>query len=193
MALRPWKKLSEAVVATNPWWTYRRDRCLLPGGTEGEYHYVHTGGSSMVLPLGTDGRILLVNQYRYLMRRESLEFPCGSVKEGSTHEQTAREELIEETGYRAGTLREIGAFNPYNGVTDEMCRVYLGTALVHVGSAPEETEEFELMWLSPQEIESRIRDGSLWDGMTVAAWALARDLVEPQGGADRGVFGEFSP
>ena len=176
MALRPWKKLSEAVVATNPWWTYRRDRCLLPGGTEGEYHYVHTGGSSMVLPQGADGRILLVNQYRYLMSRESLEFPCGSVKSGSTHERTAREELIEETGYSAGTLRAIGAFNPYNGVTDEMCRVYLGTGLRHVGSAPEESEEFELLWLSPQEIEIRIRDGSLWDGMTIAAWALARGL-----------------
>ena len=99
MALRPWTKLKEYTVATNPWWTYRRDACLLPGGAEGEYHYVHTNGSSMVIPVAADGRLLLVNQFRYLMRRESLEFPCGSVKEGATHERTAREELAEETGY----------------------------------------------------------------------------------------------
>jgi 8-oxo-dGTP pyrophosphatase MutT (NUDIX family) len=177
VALRPWKKLDESVVVANPWWTYKRDRCLLPAGTEGVYHYVHTNGSSMVIPVGTDRKLLLVNQYRYLMGRESLEFPCGSVKDGATYEQTAREELTEETGFKAGTLREIGQFNPYNGVTDELCRVYLAAELLHVGSAPEETEEFEFLWQSPAELESRIRDGSLWDGMTIAAWALVRDLV----------------
>ena len=175
MALRPWKKLKESVVITNPWWTYKRDACLLPGGTEGEYHYVHTNGSSMVIPVGKDGRLLLVNQYRYLMHRESLEFPCGSVKDGFTHERTAREELTEETGYRPGVLQEIGAFNPYNGVTDEMCRVYVARELVQVGTAPEVTEEFESFWLSPREIDQRIRDGSLWDGMSIAAWAVARE------------------
>jgi 8-oxo-dGTP pyrophosphatase MutT (NUDIX family) len=55
----------------------------------------------MVVPIVGDGSMLLVNQYRYLVGRESMEFPCGSVKEGSTHEETARHELEEETGYSA--------------------------------------------------------------------------------------------
>jgi len=77
----------------NPYWTYKRDTFELPSGRPGEYHYVHTNGSSMVVPIVGDGSMLLVNQYRYLVGRESMEFPCGSVKEGSTHEETARHEL----------------------------------------------------------------------------------------------------
>ncbi|MCK5572232.1 MAG: NUDIX hydrolase, partial [Bacteroidetes bacterium] len=133
MPLRPWKKLSEEILARNPWWTYKKDVCELPSGKPGEYHYVHTNGSSMVIPLTKEGRVLTVKQYRYLLGRESIEFPCGSVKDSSSYDATAREELGEETGFSARTLVCVGEYNPYNGVTNEMCRVYVARGLEHVG------------------------------------------------------------
>jgi ADP-ribose pyrophosphatase len=150
----------------------------MPSGKGGEYHYVHTNGSSMVVPCQADGRILLVNQYRYLVDRESLEFPCGSVKDGATYDETARHELAEETGYSAQVLLQAGEFNPYNGITDEMCRVYLARGLQYVGGTPDETEEFELLTLGPKDIDARIHNGTIWDGMTIAAWAIVRDRLE---------------
>ena len=179
MPLSPWKKLSESVLFRNPYWTYKRDAFELPSGKPGEYHYVHTNGSSMVVPVAGDGRLLLVNQYRYLLGKESAEFPCGSVKDGSTHEETARQELSEETGYSAGILVPAGVFNPFNGVTDEMCRVYVARDLRFVGGTPDETEEFELLRLTPAEVEARIRSGAILDGMTIAAWCIARDSLRP--------------
>jgi ADP-ribose pyrophosphatase len=178
MTLQPWKKIAESDVFRNNWWTYRRDAIGLPSGKTGEYHYVHTNGSSMVVPLLPDGTLLLVNQYRYLMGRESLEFPCGSVKYGSTHDDTARLELQEETGYSAREFVRVGEFNPYNGITDEMCRVYVAGGLAHVGGIPDETEEFEVVRLAPNEIDERIRRGGIWDGMTIAAWAVARGKLD---------------
>jgi ADP-ribose pyrophosphatase len=174
MALKSWKKLSEKIMFRNPWWTYRRDTFELPSGRPGEYHYVHTEGSSMVVPVLNDGSLVLVNQYRYLMGKESIEFPCGSVKEGATHDGTARDELGEETGYSAKRLDMVGEFNPYNGVTDEMCRVYVARGLDYVGGTPDETEEFEIVRMTPGELDERIRAGVVWDGMTIAAWAIAR-------------------
>jgi len=174
MALKSWKKLSESIVHGNPWWTYKRDDFELPSGKTGEYHYVHTNGSSMVVPVLRDGSILLVNQYRYLRDRESVEFPCGSVKDGSSHDETARCELEEESGYFAESLAVVGEFNPYNGVTDEMCRVYLARELRYVGGRPDETEEFEIVRMTPAEIDARIGSGVIWDGMTVAAWSIAK-------------------
>ncbi len=177
MALHRWSRVSRLIQSSNPWWTYCLDTYELPSGKKGEYHLVHTNGSSMVIPLQEDGRVLLVNQYRYLVDRESLEFPCGSVKTGATYDQTAWQELAEETGYSAKTLLQVGEFNPYNGVTDEMCRVYIGRELQYVGDNPDETEEFELVALSPEEVDLKIRDGILWDGMTIAAWAIAKDRL----------------
>jgi ADP-ribose pyrophosphatase len=174
MPLKTWKKLSESIVFKNPWWTYKKDTFELSSGRPGEYHYVHTNGSSMVVPILGDETMVLVNQYRYLLNKESLEFPCGSVKDGSTHDETARQELAEETGYSAKSLVLAGEFNPYNGVTDEMCRVYVARELQYIGGTPDETEEFEIVRATPAEIDAYIGSGAVWDGMTIAAWSIAK-------------------
>lgn len=178
MALKSWIKITESILIRNPWWTYKRDAFEMPSGRGGEYHYVHTNGSSMVVPVLGDGRLVLVNQYRYLAGKESVEFPCGSVKDGSTHDETAHLELQEETGFSAKGLIRVGEFNPYNGVTNEMCRVYVARDLVYVGGTPDETEEFEIVRLAPAEIDERIRAGAIWDGMTIAAWSIANGRIQ---------------
>jgi len=174
MTLRTWKKLSESILLKNPWWTYKRDTFQLPSGKHGEYHYVHTNGSSMVIPILGDGSLVLVSQHRYLMGKESMEFPCGSVKEGSTYDETARHELNEETGYSAKEISKVGEFNPYNGVTNEMCHVFLARDLEYIGGTPDETEEFEIVLMTPAQIEEQIRTGVIWDGMTIAGWSIAK-------------------
>jgi ADP-ribose pyrophosphatase len=176
MSLRSWKRISGSVIAQNAWWTYLKDEYELPSGQRGEYHFVHTNGASMVVPVTPEGKLLLVNQYRYLCGRESVEFPCGGVKDGSSYNETAWEELREETGYTSDRLVLAGEFNPYNGVTDEICKVFIARELVFVGETPDETEEFELVPLTPSELETRIRSGAIWDGMTIAAWGIVRHV-----------------
>ncbi len=177
MSLKPWKTLSQETLYKNNWWEYRRDMFELPSGKVGEYNYVHIGGSAMTVPVMKDGRVLLVNQYRYLNNKESLEFPCGSVKEGMSHDETAWHELTEETCYSSNRFFLAGEFNPYNGVTNEICKVYIARELQHVGGVPDETEEFELVPLTAEEIDEKIRSGEIWDGMTIAAWCIVKSKV----------------
>jgi ADP-ribose pyrophosphatase len=175
--LKRWKTRSSEVVTKNPWWTYKVDRYEIPTGYLGEYHYVHTNGASMVVPVTADGKIILVNQYRYLCDRESIELPCGGVKDGATYDSTAAMELEEETGYRSDKLQRIGEFNPYNGVTDEMCAVYIAGNLIKSVAHPDATEEFETLVCSVRELDEMVGAGKIWDGMTLAAWALARNRL----------------
>ena len=177
MSLKPWKKLRQDFELGNPWWTYRKDSVVLPSGRNGEYHFVHVNGSSMVIPILDNGKMVLVKQYRYLANRESLEFPCGSVKPDSTNDDTARDELAEETGFEARKLTCVAEFNPYNGVTDEMCKVYIARDLTSMKSHRDETEEFEQVCLSRLELEEKIRTDEIWDGITLAAWALVRHRI----------------
>jgi hypothetical protein len=52
-----------------------------------------------------------------------------------------------------------------------------------VGPSPDETETIDLLPLEPKELDGFIRDGTIWDGMTIAAWSLAMPrLLNP---ADR--------
>ena len=175
--LRRWKKINTKVIHKNPWWTYKLDNFEIQDGFSGEYHYVHTNGSSMVIPITDDRKIILVNQFRYLCNRESLEFPCGSVKEGKSHLETAHSELEEETGYLANLMENVGEFNPYNGVTSEICKIFLARRLQLTVAKPDDTEEFELVFCSPEEIDVMISEKIIWDGMTLAAWMLSRQHV----------------
>ena len=178
MSISHWKPRRRTVVCENPWWTYRLDMVELPSGKQVEYHYVHTRGSAMVVPVTADGRLLLVRQYRYPQDRESLEFPGGGIEQGASAEETARAELAEETGWRAAVWEKVGSFNPFNGVTDEMCQVFVARGLEPAPDAqPDETEELERVTLSAEELDEAIRSGTVWDGMSMAAWLLARGAV----------------
>lgn len=173
--LKRLEQLSTELVTENRYWKYLMDRYTHPGGDEGEYHYVHTPGSVMVIPITDKGNLLLVRQYRYLNRREGLEFTGGGVRDGMRPEAAAASELKEEAGLVASELKLIGSFNPMNGVTDEMCSVFVATGLVTVDAAPDASEEFELVELRQDEFCDLIRHGEIWDGMTLAAFSLLRE------------------
>jgi ADP-ribose pyrophosphatase len=175
--LKHWKQLSSKILYKNPWWTYALDEFKIPDGVQGEYHYVHTNGASMIIPITAEGKIILVNQYRYLCDKESIELPCGGVKDGKSYEEMAHIELEEETGFRSKNLHYAAEFNPYNGVTDEICKIYIAKDLILTKATPDGTEEFEMLYKSPDEVESLIRTNTIWDGMTIAAWGLVRSKL----------------
>jgi ADP-ribose pyrophosphatase len=177
MSLSKWRKLTQKELFKNPWWVYRQDTFSLPNGEVGDYFYVHTNGSSIVIPVLDDGKLVMVKQYRYLRDEESLEFPCGGVKAGSNYLTSAAQELEEEAGYTATEMIQAGEFNPFNGVTNEMCRVYVARGLKHVGTKPDPTEEFEQFTFIPAEVEQRILSGEIWDGMSIAAWFIGRPKI----------------
>ena len=175
--MKPYKPISKTVVYRNPWWKYCLDQVEFPSGKQGEYHYALTNGSAMTVPIGEDGKLLLVRQYRYTGNRDSLEFPCGGLKDGTTYEETAKTELAEETGFMPEEIEVAGCFNPCNGLLNEICRVYIARKLRYAIAHPDETESFELVRLSMEEMDAYIRDGTIWDGMTLAAWAIVRPQI----------------
>ena len=167
-----WQQISRETLFDNPYYRISHDRYRRPDGEIGDYYYVDIPGSTMVVPALADGRLVLVRQYRYLMARPSLEFPAGGLPRGVDPLENAKRELREEAGYSAAHWHRLGAFAPYNGVSNEVCQVFLASELDEVPAAPEPTEEFEILSLSTEEIEQHIDRGELWDGMTVNSFYL---------------------
>ncbi len=175
--LKKWEKLAEKTFAVNKYWTYKIDRFIIDNNFEGEYHYVHTMGSTMVIPVNSDNKILLTKQYRYLNNMDSFEFPCGGVENGLSFEENAIKELREETGFSCNNLIKVGYFAPYSGVADEICYVYLAKDLFYSPLSKDLTEEFEVDFFNIDEIEQMIKDNVIWDGMTLAAWLLVKNKI----------------
>lgn len=178
--LTRWKKISSMMKYENKYWTYLIDQFTIDGSKEFEYHYVHTLGSTMIVPQLENGKFLLVEQYRYLNDMFSLEFPCGSIEKEFSKIENAKKELVEETGYSTESLVEIGFFSPYNGVGDEICTVYFANQLKNFGSLPDETEKFIIHELTEDDIDKKVLTNEIWDGMTISAWTFYKTKIREQ-------------
>ncbi len=172
--LPSWQTLKKEIVFETPWLKLQHNEFVLPTGKKGQYHFVTTNGSVFVVPILDNGRIILGRQYRYLIDSWSYEFPGGGIKPGQTPEEAAADELEEELGYIAKELIPVGIFVPWNGVTDEKCHVFAARGLEPVKQKLEETESIDLVTYSKEELENLFKENLIHDGMTLAAWQLAR-------------------
>ncbi|MGQ9819709.1 MAG: NUDIX hydrolase [Candidatus Kapaibacteriales bacterium] len=160
------------IIHANPYWSYVIEDYILPNSTIGKYYYVDSIGSTIIIPQLSDGKFVMTQQYRYLNKKFSIEFPGGGIKKGLTPEINAFEELRQETGFVANNLKLLGEFNPCNGMTNEICWVFLAEGLKNDVQKLDETEEIEVLLLSSNEILDNIKKGAIWDGMTLASWSL---------------------
>ncbi len=172
------KQLSTEVLHTNPWCSFNHDRFLLSNGQEGDYYYVETTGCAMVVPLTDEGKVILILQHRYLRDKQSIEFPCGGLHQKESALEAAGRELLEETGWRAGDFLKVGTFEGAAALAKDTTHVFIATEMTKVAeSQPEATGDIEVMIRRVDELEEMIQRGEIWNGQTLATWALARDRV----------------
>ena len=164
--------LNTEILNDNGYWLYKHDKYIMPNGETGDFYYVNSRGATLIIPHTKRNTYILIRQYRYINKKFSLEFPGGGVKPNTGRLQNAREELKEETGMSAEKISLIGEYNPYNGVTDEICSIYYAEGLEAGETRFDDSEEIENVELTAGEIEENIRANEIWDGMTLAAWML---------------------
>lgn len=144
-----------------------------PAGIDVTIEIVHHSGGAGALPLFEDGRIALVQQWRYPIGRRSLEIAAGRIEPGQTPEQTAARELEEEMGYRAGRLEKLSEFQVAPGYCEERLYVYLATELEESSQNLDEDEEIEVVHMSLAEALEKVRSGQIDDAKTIIALLMA--------------------
>lgn len=170
---KPFTRLSREEAYRCPYYSIQHDKFVLPNGKqEGNYYVLSIPDSAMVLPLLPDGRFVMVKQFRYIFQRWAIEFPCGGGKMGEEPLEIAKRELQEETGITNAKFLPLGAFESYSGVSEEICHVYLTTNYDKGEMMPDEDEEIDLVYYNRQEIDEMIQNGTISDGMSIAAWQL---------------------
>jgi ADP-ribose pyrophosphatase len=131
---------------------------------------VRHGGSAVMMAVDDRKRILLVRQYRLPAGKNLWELPAGTVDPGEKPAQTARRELIEETGYRARTWRKLASFLVSPGYVTERMTIYLATNLIAGKATPMEDERIETRWFTAAEIARMIRTGAIDDAKTMIGY-----------------------
>jgi hypothetical protein len=172
----PYQTLSSRLVYENPWTRVREDRIRRSDGSDGIYGVVERSDFVVVVPW-QDGRLTLVEQFRYPVQSRIWEFPMGMWEQapGTDPQALAAAELREETGLVAAVLFHAGTILQGPGYCTQRGHIFLATNLTQGPTQREVTEQDMISSnVSLAEFETMVRDGTICEGMTLAAFALLR-------------------
>jgi 8-oxo-dGDP phosphatase len=169
-----WPVTDSAVLARGRIVTLRADQVQMPDGEVAGREVVEHPGAVAVVALDDDGRVLLIRQYRHPAAATLWELPAGLRDvAGEPLVETARRELLEEAGWRAGDWRVLVDFLPSPGISTERLRIFLARDLTLVpqaerGYVPEHEEAYlTLAWIALEEAVDRALRGDLHNGVAI--------------------------
>lgn len=176
---RPWQVLRCTVVYDSPWMRLRRDDVRLPDGSVIDGHHVVEVPRPAVgvIPVGDDGRLLLIEHYRFITDTTGWEIPAGGFDPGDDLQTAAARELLEETGHAAAQFQLLGTYHPSNGLSNQTFHVCVGTGLRRVSDVADTNEVMSVRWFQPGEVRSMLRGNAIRDGLSLTGllWYFARE------------------
>lgn len=170
----PWKTLSSKIAYTNPYYHIRRDRVIKPDGSKGFYDVIVRNPSVYIAALNEKQEVCFIHLFRYTTEQFSLEIPAGNT-DGEKPLVAAKRELLEETGMKAKTWKNLGSFQMANGISNQMATIFLAKDLTRTKQNKQKEEGIDRMqFISMKQIFVMIQNGKITDLETIAAMFLTK-------------------
>lgn len=160
--------LSSKVLFRGRVFTLKRDRVAEPSGIVTTREIIAHPGSVVVLPVLSDGRIVLIRQYRHAAGQYLWELVAGHKEPHESAAAGAHRELLEETGYTARRIRKLLEIFPSPGLLGERMDIFLAEGLIKGMAQPEEDERITQRIVTLREAENWIRAAKIRDSKSVA-------------------------
>jgi 8-oxo-dGTP pyrophosphatase MutT (NUDIX family) len=170
----------ERSLYESDWVNLRLADVELPGGRRVEYHVVrHPRAAVSAVVFDSARGVLMLWRHRFITDTWGWEVPAGGIDDGETPEDAAAREALEETGWRPGPLRALGAYYPSNGRSDERFHVFVAEGAEYEGEPSDTSEAERIAWVSLAELREHIAAGRVRDGfsLTSVLWALMLDAL----------------
>lgn len=148
---------------------FRADAVSLPDGKKAQREYMTHPGAVGVLPIDSDGKVIMVKQFRYPVGEFTLEIPAGKLSKGENPLHCVRRELEEEAGVRARKIKKLLSYWPTAAFSQEVIHIYFAWDLYDTHVNPDEDEFLEIVRLSPKLLERMIGTGKIRDSKTLIA------------------------
>lgn len=141
-----------------------------------EYPYTYTQmKDSVCIVAQWQNQIVLIDQYRHGIGKWMLEMPAGGVDDNESDEEAARRELLEETGYIAGELFDLGSYYVSEGTSTGKCGVYFTKCIGCVKVEAEDTELIKIRLIDCDELENMIRQNGFHFLIGLVGWYRAKE------------------
>jgi 8-oxo-dGTP pyrophosphatase MutT (NUDIX family) len=138
----------------------------------GEWEVLRKDSAAAIVPITSNGDVVLVRQFRVPIRQELLEVPAGLLDiDGEDAMTCAERELFEETGYRSHDTRFLGGLYMSPGTTDEYVHLFAGETDAEPTGDPE--AGIEVVRRPFDEMVEAAKAGKVRDAMTTVGLVLA--------------------
>lgn len=162
-----WRVLSSRPIYESRWVTVGLSEVILPSGQHFEHHTVRMPAAAMAVVLSPDRRhVLLSWRHRFVPDIWNYELPGGLLEDDEPPERTIARELVEETGYRVGTITPLVTFEPMVGMVSSPHHVFLAEGPERVAE-PVEADEGTFEWIALDEVPQLITDGKILNSGTL--------------------------
>ena len=133
---------------------------------------VHPGAVA-ILAVTADGRVILERQYRHSVNRFLYEVPAGTLEPGEEPADCASRELLEETGYRAISLKKLGAIFTAPGYSSEVLHLFTARAVRVGGQRLEDDEAISVSLHDPKETLKLVMASGFSDAKSMVLLQMA--------------------
>lgn len=172
---------SREVYADPPWLRVHSETVRLPTGQEVKgFHQVTLLDYALMIVEREDGRLILIRQYKHGVRDISLTPPAGGLNPGEDPLDTAKRELMEETGYEAPHWWKLQEIVTHANQRCSVGHLYYATGARQVAEPNSgDLEEQELVYLTREEVIAAIRNGEVMTSSALAALSVVLAGILP--------------
>ena len=154
-----------------------KDEVLLPNGHRGVREISLHNGASAIIPILSDGRVIMERQFRYAHGRVMLEIPAGKLDAPDEIPlEAAKRELREETGAVAEKITFLGKIAPSPALIDEVIYLYMAEGLSFGERELDQDEFLDLELIHLDRLYEMVMQGEITDGKTQIAILKAKQL-----------------
>ena len=177
-----WTRKSSEAVADCRVFTVRRDACIRDrDGREASFYVIESADWVNVIPVTADGLVVMIEQFRHGIGETILEIPGGMIDAGETPYEAAARELLEETGYAAGELVELGRTDPNPAIQNNRVHHFLATGCTIAKATTFDEHESIVKRLMPvSDVERLFVEGGITHSLVASAfyfWRLRQDTL----------------
>ena len=175
------KRIRSKIVFQGELLEMHRDEVLLPNGKTSIREWINHPGAICCIPILPDGKIALIKQYRYAVKKEMIELPAGKLDKNEIPEECALRELEEEIGYKVKKLTFLTNIHPAIGFANENMWLFLAENLVKTESKLDSDEFLELIPTKLEEAIEMVWSGKITDVKTIIGLLWAQRIFKMKG------------
>ena len=174
------KTKSSGIVFQGKLLDVRRDIVILPNGANGIREWIKHPGAVCCIPILPNGKIALIRQYRYSVRKMMIELPAGKLDENEAPEDCAIRELEEEIGYKANKITFLTNIHPAIGFADEKMWIYFAEDLEKTNQKLDSDELIEIIPTKLEDALEMVWNGEITDVKTIIGLIWADKVLRKQ-------------